>query len=76
VRVYTSPGIAQLLILMRSERMLWIGSAIGTVFVGFTLWAIVRFAEWYKKEPIISYSITVPNPPGDGTVLEKPSIKV
>jgi acyl-CoA reductase-like NAD-dependent aldehyde dehydrogenase len=37
---------------------------------------LVLLWEWYKKEPIIKYEITVPQPPVDGKILEKPSLKV
>ena len=36
----------------------------------------IKFFTWWGSEPVIKYTIAVPNPPGDGTVLENPSIKV
>ncbi len=33
------------------------------------------FQDW-EAEPVIRYTIDVPKPAGDGTVLENPSIKV
>ena len=54
-----------------------IGGAIGaTIFVAIALYSFLHFVEWYKSEPIIPYTISVPNPSGDGKVLEKPSVKV
>lgn len=47
-----------------------------TLFVLSLLYSLVRVVEWYRSEAIIGYTIAVPNPPGDGTLLEKPSIKV
>lgn len=76
VSVRTPSRLTQPLTSAHSERMLWIGSAIGTIFIAFVLWGIVNFAEWYKSEPIFKYAIQVPTPPTDRTVLEKPSIKV
>lgn len=35
-----------------------------------------KFFQDWEAEPIIRYTIDVPKPAGDGTALEKPSIKV
>jgi len=59
-----------------SQRLIFTGAALGTIFVAFVLFGTVWFMEWLGKEPIIKFTITVPNPPGDGRVLENPSIKV
>jgi hypothetical protein len=64
------------LLMCSSVRLLWAGSAIGTVLLASIIIYVVRLLEWYKKEAVISYEITAPTPPGDGTVLEKPSIEV
>ena len=59
-----------------SERLLWIGAAIGTVLVASFLWGTIKLVEWYTKEPIIKYNITLPTPPPEKQILENPSIKV
>jgi hypothetical protein len=45
-------------------------------FVAVWMYYGIKFFTWYDSEKIIKYAIDVPNPPGDGTPLEKPSIKV
>jgi hypothetical protein len=59
-----------------SEKLLWTGSAVGMVFVATILFGTIRTLDYLKLEKIIPYTISAPNPPGDGRVLEKPSIKV
>jgi hypothetical protein len=59
-----------------SEKMLWIGSAIAVVFVATCIYGALWIIEYTKLEKVIPYTISAPNPPGDGRVLEKPSIKV
>lgn len=66
----------QLLILPIRERLLWTLGVISVSFTGFVLWQVVKWVEWYQQECIIPYTIVVPTPPEDRTVLEKPSIKV
>jgi hypothetical protein len=59
-----------------SEKMLWIGSAIGMVFVATFIYGTLWIIDYIKLEKVIPYTISAPNPPGDGRVLERPSIKV
>lgn len=59
-----------------SEKLLWTGSAIGMVFVAVCLFGTLWIIDYIKLEKVIPYTISAPNPPGDGRVLEKPSIKV
>ena len=47
-----------------------------TILVATFIFSVVNLIEWYTKEPVIRYTISVPNPPGDGSITEKPSIKV
>ena len=47
-----------------------------TLFVLALLYGFLKFYEWYFSELIIAYEIDAPNPPGDGKVMENPSIKV
>ena len=44
--------------------------------MGIWMYFSIKFFTWWGSEPVIKYTIAVPNPPGDGTVLENPSIKV
>jgi hypothetical protein len=60
----------------RSEKLLWTGSAIGMVFVATCLFGTLWILDYIKLEKAIPYTISAPNPPGDGRVLEKPTIKV
>ncbi|RDW92484.1 aldehyde dehydrogenase-3 [Coleophoma crateriformis] len=46
-----------------------------TGFVLVLLFGFVKLVDWYKSEPIISYTIDVPQQPADSRILEKPSIK-
>ena len=61
---------------VRSEKLLWTGSAIGMVFVATCLFGTIKILEYLKLEKVIPYTISAPSPPRDGTVLEKPTIKV
>lgn len=45
-------------------------------FVGIYMYYGIKFYTWLGSEKIIRYTIDAPNPPGDGRVLENPSIKV
>lgn len=47
-------------------------------FVAVWMYYGIRFFTWLtgEGEEIIKYTIDVPNPPGDGRVMENPSIKV
>jgi hypothetical protein len=63
------------LLIYSSVVLLWAGSAVGTLLVGSIILYFGNLIDRYDKEAIISYEITAPNPPDDGTVLEKPSIK-
>ncbi|KAH7409485.1 putative aldehyde dehydrogenase-like protein C21C3 [Cadophora sp. MPI-SDFR-AT-0126] len=44
-------------------------------FVAIWMYYGIKFFTWLTSEEIIKYQIEVPNPPGDGRVMEKPSIK-
>lgn len=46
--------------------------------MGVWLYFGLRFFSWFSGdgEKIVKYTIDVPNPPGDGTIMETPSIKV
>ncbi|KAL3422278.1 aldehyde dehydrogenase [Phlyctema vagabunda] len=46
-----------------------------SVFVVVILYGFIRVLDWYRAEPIVPYTLDAPNPPGEGKVLEKPSIK-
>jgi hypothetical protein len=48
----------------------------GLAFVGIWMYFSIQFFTWWGSEPVIKYTTTVPNPPGDGTILENLSIKV
>jgi hypothetical protein len=61
---------------LHSEKMLWTGSALGMVVVAAFIYGALKIVDYYKLEKVIPYTISAPNPPGDGRVLEKPSIKV
>jgi len=45
-------------------------------FVAIWMYYGIKFFTWLTSEEIIKYQIEIPNPPGDGRVMEKPSIKV
>ena len=59
-----------------SEKLLYMSAAGATIFVAVFIFSVVNFIEWCTREPVIKYTIAVPNPPGDGRVTEKPSLKV
>ena len=48
----------------------------GSIFVMWWMFTVSKFFQDWEAEPIIRYTIDVPKPAGDGTALEKPSIKV
>jgi acyl-CoA reductase-like NAD-dependent aldehyde dehydrogenase len=59
-----------------SEKMLWVGSAAAMVGVASFIFGTLWIVEYMKLEKAIPYTIAAPNPPGEGRVLENPSIKV
>jgi hypothetical protein len=61
---------------LHSEKLLWTGSAIGMVVVATVLFGTLWMLDYLNVEKIIPYTISAPNPPGNGRVLEKPTIKV
>lgn len=66
----------RLILGIHSERLLYTPAVGATIFVTVVIFSVVSIVGWYKKERVIKYTVTVPNPPGDGRVMEKPSIKV
>ncbi|CZT47763.1 probable betaine aldehyde dehydrogenase [Rhynchosporium secalis] len=44
-------------------------------FVALWMYFGIKFFTWLTGEEIIQYEIAIPNPPGDGRVMENPSIK-
>jgi hypothetical protein len=61
---------------IHSERLLYMPAVGATIFVTVVIFSVVSIVGWYKKERVLKYTVNVPNPPGDGRVMEKPSIKV
>jgi hypothetical protein len=52
------------------------GSIGGVIFVLWWMFTVSKWFQAWEDEPIIRYTIDVPQPAGDGTALERPSIKV
>lgn len=46
------------------------------IFVIVWLYYGLMYFTWLSSEKIIRYTIDVPHPPGDGRVMDNPSIKV
>ena len=60
------------------QRMMYLifGSIGGVIFVLWFMFTVSKWFQAWEDEPVIRYVIDVPKPAGDGTALEKPSIKV
>lgn len=48
----------------------------GSIFVMWWMITFTRLIQSWEDEKVISYEVDVPKPAGDGTALEKLSIKV
>jgi hypothetical protein len=55
---------------------MYLGSAIAMVFVASCLYGTLWIMDYLNSEKVILYSVDAPNPPGNGRVLDIPSIKV
>jgi hypothetical protein len=75
---YWVPAIASSSSKLTLQRMMFLifGSVGGVIFVLWYMFTVSRWFQAWEDEKIIRYTIDVPKPAGDGTALEKPSIKV
>jgi hypothetical protein len=61
---------------LQSTLFLIVGSIGGVLFVFWWMFTVSKWFQAWEDESVIRYVIDVPKPAGDGTALEKPSIKV
>jgi hypothetical protein len=61
---------------MKRVIFLIVGSIGGVIFVLWWMFTVSKYFQAWEDEAVIRYTVDVPKPAGDGTALEKPSIKV